>query len=275
MPFGYERASAILEEFFATAESYLLQSGIPEHPGELDAHFDTLFQSSTQAYREVFLGCLIARILDKDINIRQPYLDQGPHSFSGRSLDERVINPFFHNKRIPSSRGPYLSVFRRSVQFDSSTRSGLRDKNAYDALLDVLSYIESIDSEEELMTILIFLLYKFVQLREASSIPLSRLQRMSLSQYDSLITKLLITPSGGRFPVLLVVSTFLAIKDYFNLDWEISWQGINVADLPSGVGGDITVKSSGNILMSVEVTERPLINLGLSPLSIQRLHLLG
>ncbi len=220
--------------------------------------YDNVFLSNTQAYREVLLGCTIARILDKTINIRHPYLDQSQDAFSGRSLDERVINPFLQSKRIPSSKGPYLSVFRRSIRFEKSTRTGLRDVRGYDAFLRLISFLESTSDDGELSRFLSYLLYRFIQLREDSSIRLSKLQRISLEQYDSLITGLLGVPSGGRIPVILVVATFNTIRDFFKLDWQIAWQGINVSDAASGAGGDITIRSEGKTLMAAEVTERPL-----------------
>ena len=203
------------------------------------------------------MGCLVARIQDENINIRQPYANQGPNAFSGRGLDERVINPFLQSKGIPSTRGPYLSVFRRSVPFDTVTRDGLRDKEGFDALLDALDYLVSISQESQLLETLHHLLYRFVELREQANLPLSRLQRMSLEQYDDLVAELLNTPSGGRFPVLLVVATFKSINEFFNQDWTITWQGINVADAPSGAGGDVTIVKNGQTLMAAEVTERP------------------
>ncbi len=73
--------------------------------------FDAIFNSATQAYREVLIGCLLARHQDQSINLRQPYVNLGEHAFNGRTSDERVINPFLYEKRIPNSCGPYLSVF--------------------------------------------------------------------------------------------------------------------------------------------------------------------
>ncbi|MDD3581308.1 MAG: restriction endonuclease, SacI family [Desulfobacca sp.] len=255
---GYSRARELLETAMLAAEKAVLRKD--DLPGRDDLHpaLETLFCSKTQAYREVLLGCTLARILDKSISIRQPYTDLGPSAFSGRSLDEKVINPFLHDKRIPATKGPYLSVFRRSVRFDSSTREGLRDKKAYDALLQLIDYLESTSQDVELGNFLEYLLYKFVQLRENAEIPLFRPQRLSLEQYNTLISGLLNTPSGGRFPLILVVATFNTIKDFFGLkNWSISWQGINVADMASGAGGDITITSQGQTLMAVEVTERP------------------
>ena len=258
MPIDYATARALLEDVFAQAEADVLQGATPHIPEKIKPAFDIIFQSITQAYREVLLGCAIARLQDKSINIRKPYMNQGADAFNGRTLDEKVINPFFHEKRIPSSRGPYLSAFRRSVRFDRSTRGGLRDKAGYDSLLSLISYLESTSDEPELLAFLRYLLFKFAVLREAAVIPLSRLQRLSLNQYEVLLSNLLSTPSGGRFPVLLVVAAFTAIKDFFGLDWEISYQGINVSDTASGAGGDITVKTHGEILFAAEVTERPI-----------------
>jgi hypothetical protein len=151
---------------------------IQDSPPPLEAHiidsFNSIFASKTQAYREVLLGCSVAKILDSSINIRQPYVNQGPNAFSGRTLDEKVINPFLHDKRIPASRGPYLSVFRRSIQFDQNTRAGVRDQEGYDALLTLIGHLESISEPSQLSNFLHYLLFKFIELREKGLIPLYR-----------------------------------------------------------------------------------------------------
>lgn len=257
MPLDYDKAKRLIEGVFVKAEVSVIQGSPPSIATSARSQIDTVFQSRTQAYREVLLGCIVARIQDIGINIRQPYVDQGPNTFSGRGLDERVINPFLQEKRIPCSRGPYLSVFRRSVRFDESTREGLRDKAGYDAFLAAIEHVESFEQDSELLDVLLYLLYKFAELRESASVPLSRLQRISLQQYDDLVSGLLDTPSGGRFPVLLAVAAFTTIQQHFHLDWEVRWQGINVADAATGAGGDISIVSGGRTLMAAEVTERP------------------
>ena len=256
MPIDYAAARELVENLFAQAESDLLAGAAPKAIASLVNNCDVIFQSRTQAYREALLGCTIARIQDRNINIRLPYVDQGTNAFSGRSLDERVVNPFLQEKRVPSSRGPYLSVFRRSVRFDPGTRAGLRDKEGFDAFLEVIDYLHSIAEDAELNVVLKYLLHRFVQMREAADVPVTRLQRISLEQYDLLISGLLATPSGGRFPMLLVISAFQAVKNFFGLNWDITWQGINVADTASGAGGDITITHNGEMLLSIEVTER-------------------
>jgi len=139
--------------------------------------------SKTQAYREALLGCLLTRITDRSKDIRLPYLDQGPEAFSGRSLDEQIINPFLHARNIPCSRGPYLSVFRRQVKFDEATRRGLKDKPAYDAFLNLLGTVEREEDQKVLLAILDYVLYRFVLLREQARIELVKLGRISLNQY--------------------------------------------------------------------------------------------
>ncbi len=252
----YGAARKLLEDIIGSIEEGVLQGIIPDVDDESAEACDLIFESRTQAYREVVLGCTVARILDKDIDIRKPYVDLGPDAFTGRTLDERVINPFLQERRVPCSRGPYLSVFRRSIQFTAEIRTGLRDKKGYDAFLSLITRLRLTSDDGELKQFLRYLLFRFVALREAADIPLTRLQRISLPQYDVLISSLLDTPSGGLLPVVLVVAMFNTIKAYFELHWTIAWQGINVADRPSGAGGDITIKDGDETILAVEVTER-------------------
>ncbi|MCL4460055.1 MAG: restriction endonuclease, SacI family [Chloroflexi bacterium] len=256
-PIDYNAARNLLDREFAEVESQFLQGTSQQSKSSLMPHFDIIFRSQTQAYREVLLGCVIARLQDRAIDIHKPYVNQGPHAYNGRTLDERVVNPFLQDKRVPSSRGPFLSTFRRSVGFDSSTRDGLRDKEGFDALLSLIDYVAGENNDANLLAFLRYLLFRFLELRREVDIPPSRLQRISLEQYDDLITGLLSTLSGGRFPVILVEAAFEAIRDSFGLSWQIESQGINVADRPSGAGGDVTIKSGDTILLAAEITERP------------------
>lgn len=251
----YALAAERLQELFVEAEVRFHEKAIPPVARAITLVADTLFASSTKSYREVLLGCGLARMLNASINIRHPYMGQGDDAFNGRTLDERVVNPYLHDRMIPSSKGPYLASFRRSVKFTPETAAGLRDKDGYTALLAYISALEVADPATT-RDLVLYLLYRFVLLRDAATIPLSRISRLSLEQYQTLVAKLLQVQSGGLIPVLLTVAMLRTIRACFSLAWEIEWQGINVADQASGAGGDVTVKQGGSVVLAVEVTER-------------------
>ena len=258
MPIDYQAARQLLDTEFAAVENASL-AGHPAVPSneQIVEQFNPVFASATQAYREVLLGCIVAKIQDPALDVHKPYMSHGPDAYNARTLDSEVVNPFLRDRRIPSSAGAFLSTFRRSVMFIPATRNGLRDKTGYDVLLQIIDQVND-SSPQQLAAILQYTLYRFIQLRDAAVVPLARLQRISLEQYDLLVEGLLSTASGGRFPVVIVEAAFAAIRDTFGLDWTIEVQGINVADGPAGTGGDITIRSGGELLLAAEVTERPL-----------------
>jgi hypothetical protein len=148
-------------------------------------------------------------------------------------------------------------VFRRSVELRPETASGLRDQSGYEAMMQYMDALEAAD-EKEAWRLVVHLLYRFLVMREAATIPLSKISRLSLEQYSALIGDLLQVPSGGLIPVLLVVAMLRTIKECYSLKWEVTFQGINVADKASGAGGDVTVREGKSVLLAIEVTERPI-----------------
>ena len=252
----YESARRLLADVFQEAEAAFHHRTPPVVPLHIRESVETLFSSRTQSYREALLGCAIARNLNPAINLRHPYMNHGDDAFNGRTLDEQVINPFLQDRLVPASRGPYLATFRRSVKFIPETRSGLRDQAGYDAFLTVVDALETAQESSEKRSLLRYLLYHFVALRNEATIDVMEIRRLSLEQYDVLIGNLLQVQSGGLMPVLFAVAMFQTIRDCFELDWEIEWQGINVADQASGVGGDITIKRDASVVLAVEITER-------------------
>jgi len=254
VPIDYDAARDILTTEFEAAEALFREGREAVVPKTVALATEGVFRTKTQAYREALLGCAIVRIQDPDINIRLPYVNQGEDAFNGRTLDERVINPFLHDHRIPASRGPYLSALRRNVRFVPETL-GQRDAKGYASFLEFISELEVADSDTA-REYLRHLLWAFVKLRDSADIPLSDVHRLSVEQYGALIDGLLTVRSGGLLPVLLAVATFKMISQCFGLNWRIEWQGINVADRAHGAGGDISVFRNGELVFSVEVTER-------------------
>ena len=252
-----DAALGTLETLFADVQAQLMAQTVPPLAPGLEPAFDALFNTPIQSPREALLGCALARLQNRAIDIRLPYSGQADNAFNARTLDEEAVNPFLQERRIPASKGPYLAMFRRDFRFDPSKREGQKNKALFDAFLNLVAALEGMEAEESLREFIVYLLYRFARLREEAEVPLSHLNRISLEQYDALLQSLLDTNSGGRLPVVIVVATFRTIKDFFGTEWVIDFQGINVADRPTGAGGDVTISDGGRILMAAEITERP------------------
>jgi hypothetical protein len=67
----------VLDKTFAEVGCEYLEGRTPQIPRALEKSYDLLFESKTQAYREVLLGCILARLLDPKVDIRLPYVQQG------------------------------------------------------------------------------------------------------------------------------------------------------------------------------------------------------
>ncbi|MGI8979839.1 MAG: restriction endonuclease, SacI family [Pirellulaceae bacterium] len=252
-------ATETLDEVFREIEARFRHDGqtLLAENDELNESLNILFTSDTQAYREALVGVCLARLADLRINLRLPYVKQAENAFSGRSLDEAVVNPFFKRHRIPSSTGPYLSAIRRNAKFlPEQEERGLRHIDAFRGLLACLEHLEQLTASEAIKQFLGIVLNRFLVLRQKSDVVLVRVQRFSVTQLYTLIESLLQSASGGRWPVLLAGAMFRAVSGRFDLGWEVQCQGINVADAPSGAAGDITVKAGEKIVLAAEVTER-------------------
>lgn len=254
MPIDYDDARAVLTAEYELAEESFRENQDLALPQNVQDAIAGVFRSRTQAYREAMIGCALVRIQDPNINLHLPYVNQGPDAFNGRTVDERVVNPFLTDHRIPCSRAPYLSSLRRGFRFVIDT-PGQRDRAGLGAAIDFITALEGA-TDEQARLYLRGLLRAFVALRDAADIALNDIRRLSVEQYDALIDGLLDVRSGGLIPVLLAVATFQTISECFGLNWRIDWQGINVADRAHGEAGDITVYRDNIRLFSVEVTER-------------------
>lgn len=254
----YANAKVELERLFSEAEEAVANKVMPAVSVDAQQAAETMFGASTQSIREALLGCALARLLDQTIDITLPYVNHGVAAFNGRTLDEQVVNPFLKARQIPSSKGPYLASFRRSVKLDENTAAGIRDKEAFGAMLVYISALKQAVLKDDIEALIRHLLWRFVDLRDKANITLARIKRLSLSQLTRLIADMLGTRSGGRFPVLLTAAMLRTLKRRFELPWEINQQGINAADAASMAGGDINIThvDTGAFVFSVEITER-------------------
>jgi hypothetical protein len=251
-------ATELLRELFELAEEDHRESAAVALPENIVAATGRLFRSETQAYREALVGCAIARILNQDIDIRFPATADGEHTFSGRSLADNVVTPFLRERAIPISASPYLSALRGGAKFMKGGEPRIqRDQQSFDALVSLVDYLRGLPAQEAKLY-LRHLLRQFIELRESGSIALKRIAKPNLEQLARLIEGLLKVKSGGRIPAILATALFQTINECHALEWEIDFQGINVADKSSGAVGDITIRKGAAIILGVEVTERPI-----------------
>lgn len=244
MAIDYEQAKALLNSSYEKAAQEL-PAPVSQYIVDNETALNTIFSSKTQSYREVLLGCAVARYLDMGCNIRHPYVKQGGDAFNGRTLDEKAVNPFLFSKQIPCSKGPYLATFRRNVTFTEDTRDGLRDKEGFDALLALIATLEAVTAASDVETIIIALLKCFIDLREQSIVRLVPIRRLRIDQYRLFLDQLQKQQSGGLIPMLLTDAVFSTINSQMGAGWVIERQEINAADGATGAPGDITIYKDG------------------------------
>jgi hypothetical protein len=253
-----QEAIQVLRESFQLAEDDYRDKSSVEIPEQVTAATERLFKSKTQAYREVLVGCAIARIINQQIDIRLPAVAYGEDAYSGRSITEGAVTPFLRERFIPISSSPFLSAVRGGARFMRGGQPRIqRDKVGFDALVAVVDYLRALPPNE-VKSYLRYLLVRFIELRESGSIALKRIAKPNLEQLARLIEGMLTVKSGGRIPAILATALFQTISECHALGWEVEFQGINVADKSSGAVGDITIRKSGAIILGVEVTERPI-----------------
>lgn len=253
-----DSAGDVLAAAFKDALSDFQSGTLRKVPEEIVEATERVFESKTQAYREALIGCALIRTIDANVDIHLPQVAQGNNSVSGRTVAEKIVTPFMKSQAIPVSSSPYLSSLRGAVRFEPGGEPRPQaDQEGFDKLVEIVAYLRKPD-QATAAEYLRYLLKRFIELRESVNIPLTEIPRLSLDQYASVIRFLLGVPSGGRIPSLITVAMLKSLSESHELGWEVEWQGINVADKASGAVGDITVKSGENIVLGIEVTERPL-----------------
>jgi hypothetical protein len=257
-PVDTDTAKALLSETFELAESDHRDGTLVTVPLAVVEATEKLFLSETQAYRDALPSCVIARIIDPEIDIRLPATAYGENAFSGRSLAEKVVTPFLRDRSVPTSVAPFLSAVRGGAKFMKGGEPRIqRDKDGFAALVEIVDYLRELDAEA-VRNYLRYLLGRFIVLRESHNITLKRISKPNLEQLSHLIAGMLIVKSGGRIPALLATAMFQTISECHALGWEVEFQGINVADKASGAVGDISIRKGGAVVLGVEVTERPI-----------------
>jgi len=141
-PIDSGAARDLLKTALDTAEEAYRDRSQPSAHEDIVAYTDCLFTSSTRAYREALVGCVVARYVDDRINIRHPATTTSKEAFSGRSLADQVVTPFLQESAIPVSKSPYLSSLRGGARFERGGAPRIqRDAAGFDALVSIVDYV--------------------------------------------------------------------------------------------------------------------------------------
>ena len=157
MALDYDKATTTLERLFEIAENAFEAKQPLPVDRNTDEQLNKLFESNTQAYREVLVGSILVRLQDTSVDLRLPYVKHGKNAYNARDLDEQVVNPFLKSRRIPSTKGPFLSVFRRGIKFIRTTKQGIRDISGYRSFLEMIERVGLLTAAEDLEKLLIIL----------------------------------------------------------------------------------------------------------------------
>src|SRR5437773_1032521 len=120
---NYDLARNLLDKCLNELQQFTNENSLTLPNSDIQENLKTLFDSRTQSYREVALGCAVIKYFDSSVDLTLLYINLGRNSYNGRTLDEKVINPFLQANEMPASKGPYLATFRRSVKLDSTIRN--------------------------------------------------------------------------------------------------------------------------------------------------------
>src|ERR1051326_109715 len=220
---------------------------------DIAERIETVSRSATnRACVRVLLACSLAKCSHPGIDIRKPYTEIGDTgAYAGRSYDERYIQPFIIEHRLPcNSTTAFLTpAFRnRNVVLTPDLNMVGRPPQLYKATLQLLTdvYEDRISAENLLGETIRWLL---IIKEEQSSIRNSLLADLRsstgvlpLSSEDivTIIEQHLKSPNSSRLPVLVVAASYVAAKEFLG-EKILPLEGHNAADRQTQSLGDVHI----------------------------------
>ncbi len=238
------------------------------------------------------LACLLAKVHNPGIDIREPYTEIGSDSsYSGRTYDERYITEFVLKNRLPCNpTTAFLTpAFRnRNIRLTSEVNLVGRPPAVYAAFLQLLTdvYQNTVTAEDLLVeTIRNLILYRderekrINELREGLKTE-GDASLLSSEGIVALIEQHLKFHRHGvrgssRLPVLVVAAAYQAASSKLG-EQVLPLESHNAADLQTGSLGDleITLLSEDRVVTSYEMKTRR-ITKGDIDLAVQKIAQTG
>lgn len=216
--------------------------------------------SSTKSYRYVLPTQILAKATDEKLDCR--CVQEGSDltgSFDARTICRRVIVPFDRENHdvLGGSSDPYVNNPLRIQEITPAQRAALRNKKDFDALCDVLKYVE--DHPQEACFVLDEVLRQIRDRLSRTRIIYPVPNRVSLKQVRDMSHQFLSDRTGGRRKQAVSAALFRALGAHLGLWNSVQSAHINAADRSTGNVADLTcIGAGGETILAVEVKDRRL-----------------
>ncbi|MEK7727404.1 MAG: restriction endonuclease, SacI family [candidate division KSB1 bacterium] len=198
------------------------------------------------------MACLLGKLDDPKVDIRKPYTEiGGKGSFSGRAYDEKFIEPFVINHKLPTNwTTAFLTPAFRNIDRKLTTDLVLvgRPRQVYSNAIALLDSVQrgKIKPADALKEIIRFLLI----IKNENEVRMQQLHRslkhsedtlpLSSEQIITLLQQHLSSKNSSRLPVLMIAAAYLAVKDRVG-EAALPLHSHNAADRQTGSIGDVEV----------------------------------
>jgi len=207
---------------------------------------------SNRAGVRLLLACLLAKIDQPNVDLRQPYTEiAGDRCFSGRTYDEQYITRFISLHSLPcNSTTAFLTPALRNVDQPLTTDTVIvgRPRRLYQETLQVLDDVaaDRVSAEDALVDIIRQLIVLRDEKRARMEALLAGLQEsrdalpLSAEQIVTLIQQHLACRNASRLPVLVVAAAYRAASSLVGESAK-PLEAHNAADQQTGALGDVEV----------------------------------
>lgn len=258
----------ILESYYSQANNNL-HSSFLKHK-ESKENIESICRcNSNKAPIRFLMSCLLAKIHNKNVDIRKPYTEiKDEDTFSGRFYDEKYIEPFIHKYKLPCNpTTAYLTPAFRNLDRVLTHDLVLvgRPREIYEATINILSIIYEKKEKPELMLqeiIRLLLIIKseddlrMQQLIADLKQPFDKLP-LSTEEIVKLLSQHLSCKYTSRLPVLIIASAYQAVKDQVGENNK-QLAAHTAADKQTGSIGDVEIilKNDEKIVTCYEMKDK-------------------
>ncbi len=239
----------------------VLESGNPNS----DPEVDQFVNSGVVSIRYAFMTQILGKIADNGRNLM--CLQKGGEedgAWDARSFSHSVIVPWVADNHdvLGTSAEPYASKPLRRVRL-TPDMSDVRDREGWGKLVSFLQPLDQA-TEEDLKQVFRRCLQSMARCLSQQAFKYQIPRRISLCGMDRLLGLFLSESSGGLRPRAASAALLKTLGKGFSLFSDVKSQGLNEADIASGMPGDIMCYDrDGNIALIVEVKD---VNLALTHL---------